>query len=152
MEIRKIYKKILVAIDGSDPAQNAAEYAAKTAEKWGVNLLVLTVVPPPTAIYAGMGGYTSAYTNEHEKAITAYHVGVLEEAKKSLKEEYPELKVSTQVKKGYVAKKILEASEEAEVDLIVIGSRGHGGLTGWFLGSVSNYVVNHCKKPILVVK
>jgi len=60
--------------------------------------------------------------------------------------------VSTQVKKGYVATKILKASEEEEVDLIVIGSRGLGGLTGWFLGSVTNHVVNHCTKPILVVK
>jgi len=82
----------------------------------------------------------------------SYHVGVLEDAKKSLKEKYPKLTVSTQLKKGYVAKKILKASEETEVDLIVIGSRGLGGLTGWFLGSVTNHVVNHCTKPILVVK
>jgi len=60
--------------------------------------------------------------------------------------------VSTQIKKGYVAKKIVKASEDVEVDLIVIGSRGLGGLTGWFLGSVTNHVVNHCTKPILVVK
>ncbi len=82
----------------------------------------------------------------------AYHLGVLDNAKKSLKEKHPTLKLSTQIKKGYIANKILEASEEKEVDLIVIGSRGLGGLTGWFLGSVTNHVVNHCKKPILVVK
>ncbi|MBT3283823.1 universal stress protein [Candidatus Bathyarchaeota archaeon] len=147
-----MYKTILVATDGSELAQHAVEFAAISAEKWGANLLVLTVVPPPTAMYAGMGGYDNAFTAEHEKALMSYHVGVLEDAKKSLKEKYPKLTVSTQLKKGYVAKKILKASEETEVDLIVIGSRGLGGLTGWFLGSVTNHVVNHCTKPILVVK
>ena len=147
-----MYKKILVATDGSEPAKHAAEYAATEAEKWDAKLLILTVVPPQTAIYAGMGGYDNAFTAEHEKVITSSHVGVLEDAKNSLKEKYPKLKVSTQLKKGYVPTKILKASEETEVDLIVIGSRGLGGLTGWFLGSVTNHVVNHCTKPILVVK
>ncbi len=146
-----MYKTILVATDGSEPAQHAVEYAAISAEKWDANLLILTVVPP-TPIYPSMDEYTDDFSIEHEKAIMSYHVGVLDEAKKSLKEKHPELNVSTQVKKGYVATKILKASEEAEVDLIVIGSRGLGGLTGWFLGSVTNYVVNHCTKPILVVK
>jgi len=145
-------KKILVATDGSEPAKHAVEFAATSAEKWNASLLVLSVVPPSTAIYAGMGGYDNSFTAEHEKATTSFHVGVLENVKKSLKEKYPELNVSTQIKKGIVAKNILEVSEEAEVDLIVIGSRGLGGLTGWFLGSVTNHVVNHCTKPILVVK
>jgi len=82
----------------------------------------------------------------------SYYVGVLEDAKKSLKEKHIELDITTQIKKGHAARKIVEVSETDDVDLIVIGSRGHGGLTGWFLGSVSNYVVNHCTKPILVVK
>ena len=94
-----MYKKILVATDGSEQSKHATEYAAISAEKWGANLLVLTVVPPPTSIYAGMGGYDNAFTAEHEKVITSYHVGVLEAAKKLLKEQYPELNVSTQLKK-----------------------------------------------------
>jgi nucleotide-binding universal stress UspA family protein len=147
-----MYKKILVATDGSEPAKHAVEYAAETAEKYGANLLILTVVPPPAVIFTDVGGFTADYSLDYGKAITSYHVGVLEDAKKSLKEKYPELNVSTQIKKGYVAKKIVKASEDSEVDLIVIGSRGLGRLAGWFLGSVTNYVVNHCTKPILVVK
>jgi len=147
-----MYKTILVATDGSEPAQHAVEYAAISAEKWGANLLILTVVPPPSTIFMDVGGFSADYSVDYEKAIMAYHVGVLDEAKKSLKEKHPKLTVSTQIKKGYVATKILKASEEEEVDLIVIGSRGLGGLTGWFLGSVTNHVVNHCTKPILVVK
>jgi len=147
-----MYKKILVAIDGSDPAQNAAEYAAKTAEKWGADLFLLTVAPPPSAIYSDTFGYAADYYVVYEKTIMAFHAGVLEKTKSLLKEKHPQLDITTQIKKGHPARKIVEVSETDDVDLIVIGSRDHGGLTGWFLGSVSNYVVNHCTKPILVVK
>ena len=147
-----MYKTILVATDGSEHAQHAVDYAAISAEKWDATLQILTVVPPPAMIYGDVGGFTADYSIDYEKALTAYHVGVLDDAKKSLKAKYPNLKVSTQIKKGYIPTKILEAAEEDVIDLIVIGSRGLGGLTGWFLGSVTNHVVNHCTKPILVVK
>jgi len=147
-----MYKKILVATDGSDPAKNAAYYAAETAEKWGADLLLLTVAPPPSVNFTNVGGFSANYTVDYEKTLMSYYVGVLEDAKKSLKEKHTGLDITTQIKKGHPARKIVEVSETDDVDLIVIGSRGHGGLTGWFLGSVSNYVVNHCTKPILVVK
>ncbi len=147
-----MYKKILVATDGSEPAKNAAEYAAETAEKWGADLLLLTVAPPPSVNFTSVGGFSADYNVDYEKSLMSYYVGVLEDAKKSLKEKHIELDITTQIKKGHPARKIVEVSETDDVDLIVIGSRGHGGLTGWFLGSVSNYVVNHCTKPILVVK
>lgn len=147
-----MYKKIMVATDGSDPAKHAVEYAAATAEKWGATLLILAVVPSSSVIFTDVGGFSADYSVDYEKAIMSYYVGVLNDAKKSLKEKYPELDVATQIKKGYTATKIVKASEDAEVDLIVIGSRGLGRLAGWFLGSVTNHVVNHCTKPILVVK
>ena len=147
-----MYKKILVATDGSDPAKHAVEYAAKTAEKWGADLLLLTVTPPPPVNFTTVGGFSADYSLDYDKYLMSHYVGVLEDAKKSLKEKHTELDITTQIKKGHPARKIVEVSETDNVDLIVIGSRGHGGLSGWFLGSVSNYVVNHCTKPILVVK
>lgn len=152
MEATKIYKTILAATDGSKPAKEAVEHAAKLAEQYGITLQILTVVPPPPRVYTDVSVFTVDYDLDYEKAIMAYHLKLLEGTKKSLREKHPQLTVSTQVKKGYVPDKILEASEAPDVDLIVVGCRGLGRLTGWFLGSVSNYVVNHCKKPILVVK
>ena len=147
-----MYKKILVAIDGSDPAKKAVEYAAKSAEKWGADLLLLTVAPSPSPVIAGMCGIAADYDIDYQKTLMAFHTGVLEKTKSLLKEKHPQLDITTQIKKGHPASKIVDVSENDDVDLIVIGSRGLGGLSGWFLGSVSNYVVNHCKKPILVVK
>jgi nucleotide-binding universal stress UspA family protein len=77
---------------------------------------------------------------------------VLEETKKKLKEQYPTLKLETRLETGHPARKIVEVSDSDDINIIVIGSRGYGGFTGWFLGSVSNYVVNNCKKPVLVIK
>ncbi len=147
-----MYNKILVATDGSEPSKHAVEYAAISAEKWGAQLLILTVVPPPAVIFTYVGTLTADYSYDYEKSLMSYHAAVLDDAKKSLKDKHPDLKVLTQIKKGNVSTKILEALEDSEIDLIVIGSRGLGGISGWFLGSVTNHVINHCKKPILVVK
>ena len=46
---------------------------------------------------------------------------------------------------------IVEVAQEEDVDLIVMGSRGNGGIVG-FLGSTSRHVVEACTKPILIVK
>ena len=147
-----MYNTILAATDGSEQSQRAIENAAISAEKWGANLTILTVASPPPAIYTNVAGFTGNYSVDYEKAIMSYHLSLLESAKKTLKEKHPEVKVTTRIKKGNAATKILEASEDVEVDLIFIGSRGLGGLTGWLLGSVSSQVVNCCKKPILIVK
>ena len=45
---------------------------------------------------------------------------------------------------------ILDAAKEA--DLVVIGSRGHGGFPGLHVGSVTTHVVNHAPSPVLVVR
>jgi len=47
---------------------------------------------------------------------------------------------------------IVDEAEKNEMDLIVIGSRGLGGITGWILGSTSRRIVESCTKPVLVVK
>ena len=147
-----MYKKILVATDGSDQSKNALEHAANSAQRWGALLTILSVVPPPAPMILGDVQYSRDFSYDLEKTFTAYHLGVLNEAKKMLKSKYPSVEVNIKLKKGTVAPKILEVSENEDIDLIVIGSRGLSGLSCILLGSVSNYVVNHCKKPVLVVK
>ncbi|MDT7593071.1 MAG: hypothetical protein QOH45_2602, partial [Pseudonocardiales bacterium] len=54
------------------------------------------------------------------------------------------------VTQGHPAQVLLDASEGA--DLLVVGSRGHGGFTGMLLGSVSQYLVTHARCPVVVVR
>ena len=53
---------------------------------------------------------------------------------------------------GPPAEAILRAAEADKPDLIVMGSRGSGGLPGALIGSVAEQVVRHATTPVLVVK
>jgi len=58
--------------------------------------------------------------------------------------------VTGEVTEGHPADVLLRAAHGA--DLLVVGSRGHGGFTGMLLGSVSNHAVHHAPCPVLVVR
>ena len=59
----------------------------------------------------------------------------------------PEIDAS--VGRGHPGRLLIEASSDA--DLLVVGSRGHGGFVGLLLGSVSTYAVHHAQCPVVVV-
>ena len=62
------------------------------------------------------------------------------------------MKASTILRKGNPARNIVEAAREEEVDLIVLGNRGIGGILSWMLGSTSRSVAEACTVPVLIVK
>jgi nucleotide-binding universal stress UspA family protein len=76
----------------------------------------------------------------------------LDEAVMHIKEEFPDLKFETILIEGRPSATIVEQADKNDVDLIVIGSRGLGGISGWILGSTSRRVVDSCTKPVLIVK
>ena len=78
----------------------------------------------------------------------AYGQKVLEDAAKLL----PSITVATFMEVGSPAETITDFSKTNDYDLIVIGSRGLGLLTGVVMGSVSTYVVHHASCPVMVVK
>ena len=62
------------------------------------------------------------------------------------------VKAETMLVRGHPARAILDAAKAKGTDLIVVGSRGLGGVKGLLLGSVSNAVVQNSKVPVMVVK
>ena len=76
----------------------------------------------------------------------------LEEAEEDIKGHFPDLQVTTQLLEGRPSSTIVDEAENNDMDLIVIGSRGLGGITGWILGSTSRRVVESCTKPVLIIK
>jgi len=153
-----MFGKILVAVDGSEPSNRALDYAVEIAGKWNSELTILSVVPrvmlplfpdegfgsAPIAAYRNMGQY--------EEKMRSIYQNVLDDAVKEVRAKNPELKIVEMVQDGRPSSEIVNAAEKNGVDLIVMGSRGIGGITGWILGSTSRRVVESCTKPILIVK
>ncbi|MEV0702785.1 universal stress protein [Saccharopolyspora sp. NPDC050389] len=63
-----------------------------------------------------------------------------------------EVEISKEVSQGHPARALLEAAEEANADLLVVGNRGHGGFAEALLGSVSQHCVHHACCPVVVVR
>jgi nucleotide-binding universal stress UspA family protein len=138
-------KRILVAVDGSDPSVKAARMAADIALRFGAKLTLVHVVPKlllPPDVY----GLTIA---EVEKEHRAYADRLLEKAVESIGE--PSVEVDTAVLYGAPAEAIAETAAATDVGMIVIGSRGHGAVARMFLGSVSDRLIHISPKPVLVV-
>ncbi len=144
-----VYRKILVPMDGSEPSKQALKVAIESASKWGAELQIVSVIPPVSAL---LYGTRAVNIDEYEQMLEKIYIKVLDEAKDMVKEDHPELEVSVSLLKGHVPSTIIKASDSDDIDLIVMGSRGLSGIKSWFLGSVSKNVVEHCKKPILIVK
>ena len=145
-----MYKRILIAIDGSDHASHALNAAIESALKWNAELIILTVIPPLSPFV-----YSSEINTEHitklENNLLEYHQRILKIAANTI-EQHPQIKFVTRLEKGRPSSVIVDVTNEENVDLIVMGSRGLGGITGWVLGSTSRHVVETCTKPILIVK
>jgi nucleotide-binding universal stress UspA family protein len=76
----------------------------------------------------------------------------IKKAEEEIKSLYPHLKVETILKEGRPSSTIVSEADRLGVSLIVMGSRGLGGISGWILGSTSRQVVDQCTKAILIVK
>lgn len=152
------FKKIIIAYDGSDQSKRAMDHAAEMANTNKGTLVVLTVVPKeslPILAEEGFGAVPITSTQEwadYQEKLKASYTKSQEEAVKGVKAKYPKLKVDSILLDGRPSSTIVEQAEKTQADLIVMGSRGIGGISGWILGSTSRRVVESCTKPILVIK
>jgi nucleotide-binding universal stress UspA family protein len=150
--------KILIAYDGSEPSKHALNQGASLAQLTESEITILSVVPRiiipflPDEEHGAYPELTAQDIMEHQAQIKELHTSSLKEAEDHITEKYPDLKVEIRLLEGRPSSTIVEQAENDGVDLIVIGSRGIGGITGWILGSTSHKVVESCTVPVLVVK
>jgi len=153
-----LYKKILVTLDGSEHSKNVLEHAVTIATTFKAKLIMLAVVPRvmiPLFPDDGFGGMPLSAAKDmaqfQEKNKELYQ-SVLDNAMIQIKKEHSGLMVEAVLKEGRPSATITDFAENEGVDLIVMGSRGIGGYTGWLLGSTSRKVVDSCTKPVIIVK
>jgi nucleotide-binding universal stress UspA family protein len=152
-----LIEKLLVALDGSKSANNALDFALDLAEKYSANVILLTVVdaaPVPLTVYAPPGTQPVApvFVDSYLEELKKRHEKMLAEALKRSKKSKPSLKISKKLVEGRPPDKIVETAKEGEFDLVVMGSRGLGGIKEFFLGSVSDRVADEAPCPVLIVK
>ena len=136
-------KNILVPVDGSEGADRAIEKAVMLAKLCNakVNFLYVANINQ-LAINAVL---SDAILDSVTKAGTV----ILERAMEMVPEGVEKESFSDT---GSPAVVVLDFAESNNIDLIVMGSRGLGVVKGVLLGSVSQYVVEQAKCPVLVVK
>ena len=139
-----MYKNILVAVDGSEHALKAARVAGEFARQMQAELRLVTVYEPvPT--YLGEPNLQHALDERFALAQQ-----VIDCALQEIGEIPGELK--TDVLEGPAAEAILAVIEARNNDLVIMGTRGLGRLTGLLLGSQSQKVVAHAPCPVLLVR
>jgi nucleotide-binding universal stress UspA family protein len=137
-------EQIVVGVDGSDSSRNALAWAYDEAGQHGATLVVLATWHPPAL---PMSPPPEDYTDQPRQEA----LELLDRFTAALVPKDPAVDVRTSVEEGKnPAKALIERSKEA--DLVVVGSRGHGGFVGMLLGSVSQHVVAHADCPVVVVR
>jgi nucleotide-binding universal stress UspA family protein len=136
--------RIVVGVDGSDASKDALHWALHQAEATGATLEALITWHIPTLAY----GAAVPIPTDYDFAPGAKEI--LQETVAEVVGADPKVTISEVVEEGHPAVKLLEAAAGAE--LLVVGSRGHGGFAGMLLGSVSEYCVAHSPCPVVVVR
>lgn len=135
---------IIVGVDGSDSSIAALRWGARIASALSLDLQVVAVWQYPVMALDTFYFYPSEVLSPQEE-----NEKILTDAIATVFDGNPPLSLTTVVRSGPVARTLIEQSEGAE--MLVVGSRGHGGFVGLLLGSVSATVAEHAHCPVLVV-
>jgi nucleotide-binding universal stress UspA family protein len=134
--------RILLATDGSEDAALAARATADLSRKGGSELHVVHVwqyIPTPH-----FQSFVRAQLKREAQEVLERQVERLEHAGAAVAEAH--------LREGNTVDELLDLAEELGVGLLVLGSRGRGGVERLLLGSVSEGIVHHARSPVLVVR
>lgn len=137
-------KRIVIATDGSTGAGHALEQGYELGAELGADVSVVYVRHAPAG-FLGAPYYQDVITDEAQHAR-----GVIADAK--LYATHYDVDPDYEVLEGDPAEAILDFAQARDADLIVIGSRGLGRVTGALLGSVSREIVQRSDRPVFVAK
>jgi nucleotide-binding universal stress UspA family protein len=137
-----MFERIVLAVDGSEPAQRAVPVAADIASKYGSEVIAVHVLEQQL----GLGGPIAFQTTEEATRVA-------DDAARSLKD----LGVSARTEAraaiaGGAAQEIMDVAVTEDAGLIVMGSRGMSDWEGLLVGSVAHKVVHLSSVPVLIVR
>ena len=145
-----MYQKILITTDGSSVSQHTACAGVKFAQQMGAEVLALFVAPEyQYPVYVEI--VPPAYPSEEEYVLQMKRMG--EEYMGSIMRAAQDAGLKHACMTAFsdsAALKIVDVAEQQHCDLIFMGSHGRSGWGQLLLGSVTNKVLSHTSKPVLV--
>lgn len=136
---------VVVGVDGSEDSERALRFALEEARLRGARLRVVHAWQLPYPVHAG-GPVPIVYDRAD---VAAGARDVLERAVAAVAADVDDVQVEPVLVEDRAAPALLAAAEGA--DLLVMGSRGHGGFVGLLLGSVGQQCAHHARCPVVVV-
>lgn len=141
-------KNILIATDGSAAALQAVELGLELAEEHTAQVTFVHVAPAADVLPVAGFAMAGPVSVPHE--LDAHDRSSLDEALEIAEEQ--DIEARTTLLVGSAAKQIVAYADVIGADLIVVGSRGLGRVSGALLGSVSRAVLRDAKRPVLIVR
>lgn len=137
-------RRILVPVDFSDCSRKALRYASAFAKQFQAELTLLHVLEaPPTqvwvieSVFSGAGGPRELVAEELSAWQEEIDGGIATKAV---------------LREGVADQQILQAIEDNNIDLVILGTRGRSGLAHLFLGSTAERILRHASCPVLLVR
>ena len=147
-----MYKKILVATDGSTLSKKAVSTAIALAGLTGAELVALKVVPRyPQSYFEGGLALQVAEVSRVEKQWSDDGQAIVDAVQKEALAQGVKTKAIT-VKSDLVSDAIIAAAKKQKCDLIVMASHGRRGVKRLLLGSETQHVLTHSHIPVLVLR
>lgn len=137
-------RRILVALDGSQLAEQALPAASGLAVATGAEILLMTAISP---MERWVDDKTLRPWEEEETALAS---GYLDSRARPLRENG--LQVKTHVVWGRAATMISETADQENSDLIVMTTHGRSGIARWLIGSVADKVLRAAERPLLLLR
>ena len=144
--------KILLAVDGSQFSDAAVDEVARRPWPDGSELDIISVYEPPALPITETFVLPQSYYEEMERAGKEQARDAINKAIERLRAAESNLRINSEITRGYPADAVLDRANRWEADLIVVGSHGYSGLKRFLLGSVSQNVSSHAKCSVEIVR
>ena len=138
-----VHQAVVVGVDGSEQGRAASLVAAEQARSTGLPLRIVCALPP----FSGSLAWVPAPLD-----VDALHAELMEQlnaGRNWLQSHFPDVEMTVELVDGPPAEVMV--GRTANVELVVLGTRGRGGFAGMLLGSTSQSVLHHAKGPVMVV-
>jgi nucleotide-binding universal stress UspA family protein len=152
-----MYSQILMPLDESENSERALPHAQELARVSGATVHLIQVISHSEELNMVRGGGYDLLAAEYSQDLAREYIAArinrageyLTEAAMRLETEG--IKTETVVREGAVAENIVQYAQENGIDLIIMGTRGQGGIQRFLLGSTTDRVLRTGHLPVLVV-